>query len=131
MLCPFCCHTAFRCVECLSGAELEILYEVVGRKVSPDGFGLIRSETQVQEFGVSFFVLSILVILFFADSFRKMLDYVMFLTKRCIEEKIRMPADHNRLILHTTPASHLNQLSSLVEWGGDALADAERLYDDF
>jgi hypothetical protein len=65
------------------------------------------------------------------DKLDEVLDYVMFLTKRCIEEKIRMPADHSRLILHTTPASHLNQLSSLVEWGGNALDDAERLYDDF
>jgi hypothetical protein len=28
------------------------------------------------------------------------------------------------------PASHLGTLTGLVEWGGDAFADSERLYDD-
>lgn len=50
MICPFCCHTTFRCVESLSGAELGILYEVAGRKISPAGFGLIQSDTLVEEF---------------------------------------------------------------------------------
>jgi hypothetical protein len=33
------------------------------------------------------------------------------------------------LILHTLPASHLDHLRGLVAWGGDAVADTERLYD--
>ena len=32
--------------------------------------------------------------------------------------------------IRTLPASHLDQLTGLVAWGGDALADTERLYDE-
>jgi hypothetical protein len=35
-----------------------------------------------------------------------------------------------RLILRTVPVSHLDRLVGLVAWGGEAVADAERLYDD-
>jgi hypothetical protein len=31
---------------------------------------------------------------------------------------------------NSTPASSLDRLTGLVAWGGDALADAERLYDE-
>ena len=50
MICPFCCYTAFQSVESLSGAELRILYETAGRKISPEGFGLIQNGTRVDEF---------------------------------------------------------------------------------
>jgi hypothetical protein len=34
------------------------------------------------------------------------------------------------LNLRTVPASRLDGLTGLVAWGGDAVADAERLYED-
>ena len=39
-------------------------------------------------------------------------------------------SEPTRLVLRTVPASHLDRLVGLVAWGGDAVADAERLYDD-
>ena len=34
------------------------------------------------------------------------------------------------LIVRTVPASHLDSLTGLVAWGGDAVVDTERLYND-
>jgi APA family basic amino acid/polyamine antiporter len=59
-------------------ANPRVYYAMSEDGILPYLFRKVNPKTQVQEFGVSFFVLSILVILFFADSFRKMLDYVMF-----------------------------------------------------
>ncbi|OCX51827.1 hypothetical protein BEL04_17605 [Mucilaginibacter sp. PPCGB 2223] len=59
-------------------ANPRVYYAMSEDGILPYIFRKVNPRTQVQEFGVSFFVLSILVILFFADSFRKMLDYVMF-----------------------------------------------------
>jgi len=59
-------------------ANPRVYYAMSEDGILPYIFRKVNPKTQVQEFGVSFFVLSILVILFFADSFRKMLDYVMF-----------------------------------------------------
>lgn len=41
-------------------------------------FKRVNQQTQVQEFGLSFFVAAVLIILFFVSSFQKMLSYVMF-----------------------------------------------------
>lgn len=50
---------------------------------------------------------------------REVLDFVCFLKNRSAREGVR-----------TLPASHLDQLTGLVAWGGDALVDTERLYDE-
>jgi hypothetical protein len=67
-----------------------------------------------------------------AHKMAEVLDFVLFLKKRCAEE--RSPGGTHKkpstLTLHTMSASHLDRLTALVEWGGDALTDAERLYDD-
>ena len=59
-------------------ANPRVYYAMSEDGILPYIFRKINPKTQVQEFGVTFFVLCILVVLFFADSFRKMLDYVMF-----------------------------------------------------
>ena len=55
-----------------------VYYAMSEDGILPQIFKKVNPNTQVQEFGMSFFVACILLILFFADSFRKMLDYVMF-----------------------------------------------------
>jgi len=50
---------------------------------------------------------------------REVLDFVRFLKDRSAREGVR-----------TLPAAHLDQLTGLVAWGGDALVDTERLYDE-
>lgn len=50
---------------------------------------------------------------------REVLDFVRFLKHR-----------PERLAVKTLPASDLDRLTGLVDWGGDALVDSERLYDD-
>lgn len=50
---------------------------------------------------------------------REVLDFVRFLKDHPAWEGVR-----------TLPASHLDQLTGLVAWGGDALVDTERLYDE-
>lgn len=49
---------------------------------------------------------------------REVLDFVRFLKRRPHPGTVQ-----------TLPASSLDQLTGLVEWGGDALIDSERLYD--
>jgi APA family basic amino acid/polyamine antiporter len=46
--------------------------------ILPPAFKRINSKTQVQEFALSFFCLSILLTLFFISSFQKILEHVMF-----------------------------------------------------
>ena len=53
-----------------------------------------------------------------ANRWREVLDFVRFLKR----------SPHPRTV-QTLPASSLDQLTGLVEWGGDALIDSERLYD--
>lgn len=67
-----------------------------------------------------------------AEKAAEVLDFVLFLRARWIQEVAQGPAalEPPRLILRTMPASHLDRLVGLVAWGGDAVADAERLYDD-
>lgn len=67
-----------------------------------------------------------------AEKMAEVLDFVLFLKKRWAEEGAPVAAtqEPTALILRTMPASHLDHLTGLVAWGGDAVADAERLYDD-
>jgi hypothetical protein len=67
-----------------------------------------------------------------ADKMAELLDFVLFLKKRYAEERGQAATDRERMTLHprTVSASHLDQLTGIVEWGGDALTDSERLYDD-
>jgi hypothetical protein len=52
------------------------------------------------------------------DKLLEVLDFVIFLRTR------KVP------ILPSVPASSLDRLTGLVAWGGDALADIEKLYDE-
>lgn len=52
----------------------------------------------------------------------EVLDFVVFLKNRTTREETHIP-------VRFLPASHLDGLVGLVAWGGDALADSERLYD--
>jgi APA family basic amino acid/polyamine antiporter len=55
-----------------------VYYAMAEDGILPAIFKRINPKTQVQEFGMSFFVVAILVILFFVGSFSDMLRYVMF-----------------------------------------------------
>ena len=55
------------------------------------------------------------------DKLAEVLDFVVFLRTRKQEEHPFVPL---------LAASSLERLTGLVAWGGDALADAERLYDE-
>jgi hypothetical protein len=65
-----------------------------------------------------------------AEKLGEVLDFVLFLKER--EAAKDRPSGQAQppttLILHTLPASHLHALTGLVAWGGDAIADSERLY---
>jgi len=52
----------------------------------------------------------------------EILDFVVFLRTRKVQE------DHS--FVPSLPASTLDHLTGLVAWGGDALVDSERLYDE-
>ncbi len=52
------------------------------------------------------------------DKLMEVLDFVVFLRTR------KGP------FIPSFPASSLDRLTGLVAWGGDALADTERLYDE-
>lgn len=67
-----------------------------------------------------------------AEKVAEVLDFVLFLKARWMQEAAQRVAapEPTRLVLRTVPASHLDRLTGLVAWGGDAVADAERLYDD-
>jgi len=51
----------------------------------------------------------------------EVLDFVVFLRSRTTREETDIP-------VRFLPASHLDGLVGLVAWGGNALADSERLY---
>jgi hypothetical protein len=52
------------------------------------------------------------------DKLMEVLDFVAFLRTRKV------------LLVPSLPASSLDRLTGLVAWGGDALADTEKLYDE-
>jgi len=57
------------------------------------------------------------------DKLIEVLDFAAFLKSRAAQEEIRRSAP-------SLPASSLDTLTDLVAWGGDALVDAEHLYDE-
>ncbi|QHS55773.1 APC family permease [Mucilaginibacter sp. 14171R-50] len=59
-------------------ANPRVYYAMAEDGMLPAIFKKVNSKTQVQEFGMSFFVAAALVILFFVGSFSEMLKYVMF-----------------------------------------------------
>jgi hypothetical protein len=67
-----------------------------------------------------------------AEKAGEVLDFAQFLRARRNQEAAQGVAvpEPTRLILRTVPASYLDRLEALVAWGGDAVADSERLYDD-
>ena len=67
-----------------------------------------------------------------AEKIEEVLDFALFLKARWTEKRASKATtqESTKLILRTLPAAHLDQLTGLVAWGGDAVADAERLYDD-
>lgn len=64
------------------------------------------------------------------EKMAEVLDFTLFLKERWAGEGARRVAiqEPPRLILRTIPASHLDSLTGLVAWGGDAVVDTERLY---
>ncbi len=56
------------------------------------------------------------------DKLTQVFDFVLSLKAREISEEHRFTP--------SLPASSLDRLTGLVAWGGDALADAESLYDE-
>ena len=62
----------------------------------------------------------------------EVLDFVRFLKAQGIKESTTEAhvQESANFILRTVPASHLDSLTGLIAWGGDAVVDAERLYDD-
>ena len=62
----------------------------------------------------------------------EVLDFVRFLKMRGVKDSATgvIAQESAGFILRTVPASHLDSLTGLVAWGGDAVVDAERLYDD-
>jgi hypothetical protein len=67
-----------------------------------------------------------------AEKLEEVLNFALFLKTRWTEKggPKGTTRESTKVILHTLPASHLDRLTGLVTWGGDAVADAERLYDD-
>jgi uncharacterized protein (DUF2384 family) len=65
-----------------------------------------------------------------AEKLEEVLDFALFLKARLTTQEESKATTHEstKLILHTLPASHLDHLTGLVAWGGDAVADTERLY---
>ncbi|WP_183567315.1 APC family permease [Mucilaginibacter sp. SP1R1] len=59
-------------------ANPRVYYAMAEDGILPRRFKHVNQQTQVQEFGLSFFVAAVLIILFFVSSFQKMLSYVMF-----------------------------------------------------
>ncbi|WPU97123.1 amino acid permease [Mucilaginibacter sabulilitoris] len=59
-------------------ANPRVYYAMAEDGILPQRFRRVNQQTQVQEFGLSFFVAAVLIILFFVSSFQKILSYVMF-----------------------------------------------------
>lgn len=59
-------------------ANPRIYYAMAEDDILPGIFKKINPKTQVQEFGLTFFVLIVLCVLLFVDSFRSIISYVMF-----------------------------------------------------
>ncbi|MCC8410884.1 amino acid permease [Mucilaginibacter sp. UR6-1] len=59
-------------------ANPRIYYAMAEDGILPGIFKKVNPKTQVQEFGLTFFVLIVLCVLLFVDSFRSIISYVMF-----------------------------------------------------
>lgn len=59
-------------------ANPRVYYAMAEDGILPPIFKKVNPKTQVQEFGMSFFVAATLVVLFFVNTFSAMLNYVMF-----------------------------------------------------
>lgn len=59
-------------------ANPRVYYAMAEDGILPPIFKHVNPKTQVQEFGLTFFVVAVLIILFFVGSFEKMMSYVMF-----------------------------------------------------
>lgn len=59
-------------------ANPRVYYAMAEDGILPEIFKKVNPKTQVQEFGMSFFVGAIVIILFFVAKFSEMLNYVMF-----------------------------------------------------
>ncbi len=55
------------------------------------------------------------------EKLEEVLDFVVFLRNRTTWEETHIPVPF-------LPSSHLDGIMGLVAWGGDSLADSERLY---
>jgi hypothetical protein len=62
----------------------------------------------------------------------EVLDFVRFLQTQGVKESATevQTQESANFILRTVQASYLDSLTGLVAWGGDAVVDTERLYDD-
>jgi APA family basic amino acid/polyamine antiporter len=59
-------------------ANPRIYYAMAEDGILPGSFKKINPKTQVQEFGLTFFIATVLIILYFVSSFQKIMNYVMF-----------------------------------------------------
>jgi APA family basic amino acid/polyamine antiporter len=59
-------------------ANPRIYYAMAEDGILPRAFKKINPKTQVQEFGLTFFIGTVLIILFYVTSFEKIMSYVMF-----------------------------------------------------
>jgi len=59
-------------------ANPRVYYAMAGDGILPPIFMKVNPKTQVQEFGMSFFIAAIILVLFFVAKFSDMLKYVMF-----------------------------------------------------
>jgi len=67
---------AFTNVNIMSNPR--VYYAMAEDGILPQKFKHVNQKTQVQVFGLSFFVISVIFILLFVNSFQKILNYVMF-----------------------------------------------------
>ncbi len=67
-----------------------------------------------------------------AEKIEEVLEFALFLKARrsTHEASTAMALEAPQRPLHALSAAHLDRLTGLVTWGGNALADSERLYDD-
>ena len=70
--------STFGCNNGLILAGARVYYAMAEDGILPQIFKKVNPKTQVQEFGMSFFVAAIIVVLFFVAKFSDMLKYVMF-----------------------------------------------------
>jgi len=59
-------------------ANPRVYYAMAEDGILPPIFKKVNPKTQVQEFGMSFFIAAIIIVLFFVAKFSEMLKYVMF-----------------------------------------------------